>query len=292
MVKESDYFGVTKWLDGILPQFQEYHPKRVYGSPVVRFVSDVGSVLSDAKSKFSSKFKVSSGSTYDPSVSASVRTRRNAWISGPPLELFFEAGKGHTANEEDFPMLPGHDSRSVGDQSSGYSGTVGYGGQSAAGKSGKSSLTQGTAPSTMMSHSLEDLVKAAVAATTAKMTEEFRVLKEENEKIKADFRELQASISELPANIMDGAMQAFTGPTSPLSAMRTEMTEMRTAMFEFMRSVKESMPGRSLSTFLGPQNYGDQTDSATSPPRKMPRPAEQSADSPLAISATDGVSDL
>jgi hypothetical protein len=62
-VHTSDYFSVTKWLDRILSQFQAYRPKRVYGRPVVRFALDTGSVQSDQKSKYSSKFKASSAST-------------------------------------------------------------------------------------------------------------------------------------------------------------------------------------------------------------------------------------
>jgi hypothetical protein len=55
-VRDSDYFSLTKWIDLCLEQFVEYHPKRVYGSPIVRFTTEVGSTSSDAKSKFSSKF--------------------------------------------------------------------------------------------------------------------------------------------------------------------------------------------------------------------------------------------
>jgi FtsZ-binding cell division protein ZapB len=283
-VRDSDYFSLTKWIDHCLEKFVEYHPKRVYGSPIVRFATEVGSTPSDAKSKFSSKFKVQPSSRYDPTATTSVRSRRNAWVSGPPLELFFEAGKGPAASHEDSPALSALDGRSAGDHSgSGSSGVGGYGGHSASGKSGKSTLTQGTAPSTTMTQHLEQLVQQAIADTKAQFVAEFQALKDENQRIKDEFKELQQMFAALPGQIS----QAITGTSSPIAELRAEMSDMRTAMFEFMNTVKDSLPSRAARPY-GSQAYDENSTPAPSPPRKFLRPNDHPADFPMADAASEG----
>jgi hypothetical protein len=292
-VSASEYFGVTKWLDNVLAQFTEYHPRRVYGSPVVRFAADTSSVTSDAKSKYSSRFKVTSGTAYDPTSSSAIKSRRNAWVSGPPLELFFEAGKGTSLQDDDFPPLSGYDGQSVEDSNSaGYSGPGGYGVPSATGKSAKSSITPGTEPSTTMTLHLEEMVRAAVAATTAKLAEEFKELKAENARIKEDFRTLQETLSTLPNQITDSTTKALTGPTSPITDLQQDVLGIRASMEAFMSSIQEAIHHRGpITAQLGPQNYGDQGAPLASPPRKLPRSTEFSADSPMAVEAESGIGD-
>jgi hypothetical protein len=92
--------------------------------------------------------------------------RRNAWSSGPPLELYFEAD---LSDDDEFPQqIPkpgGYGGRVT--HSDDRSGVGGYGGHSTSVKSGKRSITQQTEPMSAVTKNIEELVEAAVAKSLA-----------------------------------------------------------------------------------------------------------------------------
>jgi hypothetical protein len=219
---------------------------------------------------------------YDPTTSSIFKNRRNAWMSGPPLELFFEPGRS-SQDDADFPPLAGHGVAQDDYSTSGSGGGYGtpsahsFGGQSSAGKSGKSSITHETEPTSEITQTMEELVQAAVAASTAKLAKDFQELRAENAKIKADFLALQTSIAALPAQLLDGTLVALRSPSSP-------MYEMQQMMMAFMQKVEVSLTELRMEA-----SRSSDPAKLSSPPRKVSRSDPSSADSPMALSAEGGV---
>lgn len=251
-VSAADYSTVTSWLETTLPRFTKYQPLRTYGSGTSLNRGEALSTGSPSQksSKFSAKFKVAPTALYDPST-APVRPRRNAWATGPPVTLIFASDPEPDAlSEDEFPPLP-----TLGDQSR-------------TSKSGKSSITETTSPPTATSKTIEQLVKEAVAANTAKMEARINGLEQE-------FKKLQASIDSIPQQVMEGSLEILSGAASPFVTKEEFFSAQKSTEVALQAHTKAlDNVELTLKRILECLPSATGNNSQSSPPRKMQKARE------------------